>query len=241
MGLNFPLMRREQAPLVGWFGKLPVIGDFAGRGLPSALREQVHAWCAQGMGCLTDRHGETWKAAFQLAPVWHFAMNANIWDARPLTGCMAPSMDRIGRCSPVVALRSVGGARMAECLPPQSRWLFRVENLLRHLVQGALDADAIQAELEAALKADSRQKEEGDSAADILSDLGISTGQETDWFSWPDLAERFCERKGRSFWWAEPSPQQPPRQIIHNGAPDDDLFELLMTGWAVMPGREHAG
>jgi type VI secretion system protein ImpM len=238
-GLSFSLMRRGQAPLVGWFGKLPAIGDFAGRGLPSALREQVHAWCAEGMGRLAEQHGQTWKAAYQLAPVWHFAMNANIWDARPLVGCVAPSMDCVGRCSPVVALRSVDAARMAECLPPQSRWLFDVEALLRRLVQGALGADAMQAELEAALEADSAKRQEGDSAGDILSDLGIATGQDPNWFSWPDLAERFCERKGRSFWWAEPSPRQPPRQVIHNGTPDDELFELLMAGWADMPKRGH--
>lgn len=237
MGLSFSLMRREPVPLVGWFGKLPVIGDFAGRGLPSALREQIHTWCADGLGRLTERHGETWKAAFQLAPVWHFAMNADIWEARPLAGCVAPSMDRIGRCSPVVALRSVDGARISEYLPPQSRWLFEVESLLRRLVQGALGVDAIQAELEAALEADNTQRREGDSTGDILTDLGIVPGQKPGWFSWPDLAERFGERKGRSFWWAEPSPQRPPRQIIHNGAPDDELFELLMAGWAIMPGR----
>ena len=239
-GMSFSSMRWGKPPLVGWFGKLPVLGDFAGRGLPLALREHVHAWCAGGMGRLTERHGEAWKAAYQLAPVWHFAMNAHIWDARPLVGCVAPSVDRIGRCSPVLALRSVDGARMTEHLPPRSRWLFEVEALLRQVIRGDLSVDAIQSGLEAALEADGTQRREGDSAGDILADLGIATGANPNWFSWPDLAERFTERKGRSFWWAEPSPRQPPRQIIHNGAPDEDLFELLMAGWAERPGQHRA-
>lgn len=189
---------------------------------------------------MTERRGEAWKAAYQLAPVWHFAMNAHIWDARPLVGCVAPSMDRIGRCSPMLALRSVDGTRMKEHLPPQSRWLFEVETLLRQVIRGALSVDAIQPELEAALEADSMQRREGSSAGDILADLGIATDGNPNWFSWPDLTERFTERKGRSFWWAEPSPRQPPRQIIHNGAPDDDLFELLMAGWAERLGQDQA-
>jgi len=231
-GLSLSSIPRGQSALIGWFGKLPVLGDFAGRELPLALREQIHAWCANGMERLAQQHGQSWKAAYQLAPVWHFAMNANIWEARALVGCIAPSTDRIGRCSPVLALRSIDAANIKDSLPPQNRWLYEVEALLRQVIRGELDVETIQPQLEEALAADRTPAQVGDSAGDILADLGIVPGDKPAWFSWPDLAERFSERKGRSFWWAEPSPRQPPRQIIHNGAPDDDLFELLMAGWA---------
>jgi len=230
-------MFRGKPPLVGWFGKLPALGDFTGRELPLALREHLHDWFAQGMGQLTRRHGDHWKAAYQLAPVWHFAMNAQLWDTRPLIGCLAPSMDRIGRCSPILALRSVEAANLPEQLPPHSRWLYQVEALLRQAIRNDLTVDAIQPELEAALATDTHKQAEGDTAGDILADLGIASGGNPNWFSWPDLAERFGERTRRSFWWAEPSPRQPPRQIIHNGAPDEDLFELLLTGWAEQPAQ----
>lgn len=136
---------------------------------------------------------------------------------------------------------ALGGRSKDDGAPAaRSRWLFEVEALLRQVIRGDLSVDAIQSGLEAALEADGTQRREGDSAGDILADLGIATGANPNWFSWPDLAERFTERKGRSFWWAEPSPRQPPRQIIHNGAPDEDLFELLMAGWAERPGQHRA-
>jgi len=226
-------MFKGKPPLVGWFGKLPALGDFTGRELPLALREHIHAWCSDGMGHLTHIYGQTWKPAYQLAPVWHFAMNAHLWDARPLLGCVAPSMDSIGRCSPVLALCSIDAALLRDHLPPCNRWLYQVEALLRQAICGDVPVNAIQPELQTALAASRSFQPVGESASDILADLGITAdAANPNWFSWPDLAERFNERKQRSFWWAEPSPRQPPRQFIHNGVPDSDLFALLFTGWA---------
>jgi len=228
-------MFKSKPLLVGWFGKLPGLGDFAGRELPLALREHIHGWCSGGMGRLMQQHGHAWKAAYQLAPVWHFAMNARIWNARPLVGCVAPSMDRIGRCSPVLALCAINAADIKDHLPPRNRWLYEVEALLRQAIGGQCEVDAIQPSLHKALLANRAQTYSGDSTGEILAEMGIASALNPDWFSWPDLAERFSERKGRSFWWAEPSPQQPPRQFIHNGPPDEDLFELLFTGWTEAP------
>jgi len=217
---------KGKPPLVGWFGKLPALGDFTGRELPLSLREHIHAWCSDGMGQLTQKYAQAWKATYQLAPVWHFAMNAHLWDIRPLLGCVAPSIDSIGRCSPVLALSSIDAPRIKDHLPPRSRWLYEVEALLRHTIRGERSVDTIQPELQAALAADRAQTLKGD-----LTGLGIAANVNPNWFSWPDLAECFGERKKRSFWWAEPSPRQPPRQFIHNGMPDEELFELLFTGW----------
>lgn len=227
----FSLLRRTP-PLLGWFGKLPAVGDFAGRGLPLALREEVHAWFAGGMARLTELHGEQWREAYRLSPVWHFAMNAGVWEGRALMGCVAPSMDRIGRCSPLLAMRSVERGQLSACLPPASDWSYRVDALLRRVIAEGLGVEAVQVELAAALAAESQPRATDTvSTGDILADLGIGEGGSDSWFAWPDLPRQFTERRQRSFWWAAPSPQKPPRQVIHNGAPDAELFELLMTGW----------
>jgi len=227
-------MLKPKPPLLGWFGKLPRLGDFAGKALPLALRNQIHSWCAQGMEGLTQSQGEAWKAAYQLAPVWHFAMNAHIWDSRPLIGCLAPSMDRIGRYSPLLVLRSIEAPLIKEYqyLLSCSYWLQRVENLLRQVIRGELGMEAIQNELEVALRAQNSGQRKSNSTGDILAELDIARETDTNRFSWPDLPERFKEGKKHSFWWTEPSPGRPPQQVIHHGAPDENLFALLMVGWA---------
>lgn len=229
--MRLPFMGRPRQPLVGWFGKLPAVGDFAGRGLPVGLREDVYGWFAAGMARLLEQYGEQWQEAFRLAPVWHFAMNAGVWDERALIGCVAPSVDRVGRCSPLIAMRSLESDGVDAHLPPQSDWSCKVESLLRRVISENLAVDSVQFELETSLALDKHLTSGVDSAAGILAELGIGDEGSPNWFSWPDLPERFGERPRRSFWWAEPSPNKPPRQFIHNGAPDAELFELLMVGW----------
>lgn len=237
--MRFPFSRREERPLLGWFGKLPAVGDFAGRGLPLALRESVDGWCEEGMKALVDGGSVDWREAYLVSPVWHFVMNAGVWHDNALTGCFAPSIDRIGRCSPLIVLRSFDAARISEVLPPTSDWLHEADRLIRRVVGDVLPVEAVLPRLEAASAAEKQAREGRDEGAGgILADLGI--GAESwpppTWFSWPGLKTRFDERRMSSYWWAEPSPKKPPLQFIHGGKPDAALFALLMGGWV---GREH--
>ncbi|MFN3986963.1 MAG: type VI secretion system-associated protein TagF [Rhodocyclaceae bacterium] len=218
---------------VGWFGKLPSVGDFASRGIPQALRETVHHWIASGMATLAEQQPEDWREAYLVSPVWHFVVNAGVWDSPALIGCIAPSIDKVGRCSPLLALRAFDGRRVREVLPPASEWLYRVDALLRRVIGERLAVDVVLGELERELLSETEQGAAQSTAGDILADLGIvgDGGRNKTWFSWPDLPELFDARNNRSFWWAEPSPRQPPRQIMHSGKPDDHLFGLLMGGW----------
>jgi len=219
-------MLKGRAPLLGWFGKLPTLGDFAGKALPLSLCNQIHTWCEQGMDDLAQKQGENWKDAYQLAPVWHFVMNAHVWDARPLMGCIAPSMDKIGRYSPVLALRTIENTDIKRHLPPYSYWQQRTEALLRQVVRGELCAESIQAELQTALMLERKQSQEG-----LSTSVDIPASVNTGGLSWLDLPLRFSERKKRSFWWVEPSLRSPLQQITHTGTPDEALFTSLMAGW----------
>lgn len=236
--MRFPFSRRDEEPVLGWFGKLPAVGDFAGRGLSVTLRESVGGWCEDGMKALVDRGGVDWREAYLVSPVWHFVMNAGIWHDGALTGCFAPSIDRIGRCSPLIVLRSFDPARIADVLPPASDWLYEVDRLIRRVVGDGLPVDAVLPALESATDADRQAGVGAEGTGGILADLGIEAAPLSGaaWFSWPGLKTQFGERRLSSYWWAEPSPKKPPLQFIHGGMPDAALFALLMGGWV---GREH--
>ncbi len=218
--------------LMGWFGKLPAVGDFAARGLPHALQDSVHHWVSDGMSYLTHERPDEWREWYLVSPVWHFVMNAGVWSDNALVGCLAPSVDKVGRCSPLLAMRSFEGSRVAEVLPPASAWLYRVDALIRRVVGERMGVDTVLPALQRELMAEIPTAEEASSAGRILAELGIvddgASGKA--WFSWPDLADVFVLRRDRSFWWAEPSPKQPPRQVVHSGAPDSILFGLLLGG-----------
>ena len=214
---------------IGWFGKLPSTGDFAGRGMPRALQEVVHDWISSGMAALACLHQEDWQDGYLVSPVWHFAVNSGIWDYPALVGCVAPSVDKIGRYSPLMVVRAFDRRDIALVLPPRSRWLYQVDEILRRVISERIAVEEVYDLLAQEAEAAAGQN----SATGILDDLGIFDGSidtAKAWFSWPDLPTLFAERNNRSFWWAEPSPKTPPRQIIHSGKPDGSLFCLLMDG-----------
>lgn len=228
--MELPFMRRKEEPLAGWFGKLPSVGDFVGRGLPAALCELIHGWIAEGVAELPRQVGEDWRDAYQLAPLWHFAMTPGIWEARALLGCVAPSVDRVGRCSPVIALRTVHAENLELYLPPRSQWLHEVDALLRRAIAGSSAPDAVQYALESASVREGAADADTESAGEILAELGISGSVKPGTcLSWPNLVQIFRERPRRSFWWCERSPREPPRQVTHSGDPDADLFVLLLS------------
>ncbi|MDR0702334.1 MAG: type VI secretion system-associated protein TagF [Azoarcus sp.] len=213
---------------MGWFGKLPSVGDFAGKGMPQSVQETVHAWMSSGMAALVRTWSEEWRSAYLVSPVWHFAINGGIWDKFALVGCIAPSIDRVGRCSPLIVLRSFGEADVRQVLPPESRWLYRVDAAIRRIIGECIAVGGVDGILAQLMAREAAQA----SGAGILDGLDIDdcAAPRKAWFSWPDLPALFGERTTRSFWWAEPSPRLPPRQLIHRGIPDEDLFCLLMDG-----------
>lgn len=225
---------KRRPAYMGWFGKLPSVGDFAGKGIPYSIRENVHQWMASGMAALARMRPKDWQSAYRVSPVWHFLVGAGFWGKSPLAGCLAPSIDKVGRCSPLIVLRSFKKGDVSSILPPESRWLYRVDTALRRAIAERLPVDSLHSLLAQLAEA---EKNEKNTTGSILSDLGIchETGcddAQKDWFVWPELPELFKERNGRSFWWSPPSSVHSLRRITHCGAPDDPLFCSLMDGGA---------
>ncbi len=217
---------------VGCFGKLPASGDFVARGLPQNVMHAVYEWFVNGMSELERREPQEWRHAYLVTPVWHFVINAGVWVEPALQGCLAPSLDKVGRYSPLMVVRSFENAVVSDILPPEDDWLYRVDDKIRRAINDCLAPEILMDGIDIVFSRSTMLKQ-ARSTASILSTLGIvddSTESHKRWFSWPDLHKSFVERRHRSFWWAEPSPRQPPRQVIHSGLPDNDLFCLLLGG-----------
>lgn len=88
--------------VAGFFGKLPSLGDFVSRRLPSAFTDHwdasVSAWLAEG---LAKRAGQR-EADFLATPPWRFALAAGVCGEAAWVGVLAPSRDSVGRLYPLI-------------------------------------------------------------------------------------------------------------------------------------------
>lgn len=201
---------------IGCFGKLPTCGDFVHRGIARPLLQCLDLWLQEGILAMQRIHAEQWLEHYLIAPLWSFVIPAGMWGEQSLVGALIPSVDRVGRYFPFVLLHPLpGSARLADSLPPASQWLPSAGRaLIQALVQGnSIDQIVDRMESVPLLAG---------AGGDVFSVLGEEGGTER--FVWPELPSLFEARTDRSFWWAVPAPDRPPRLLIDRGNPGENLF-----------------
>lgn len=120
------------ASVPGWYGKLPVLGDFASRRLPHEFVSAWDVWLQRGMAHSQEQLGAAWLEVFLTAPLWRFVLGEQTLDSRAWAGVLLPSVDRVGRyfpltlCAPVPALSFDD-----EALRLMEHWMDELEHAAR--------------------------------------------------------------------------------------------------------------
>jgi type VI secretion system protein ImpM len=91
-------VKREEA---GFFGKLPLRGDFINRGLPRTFMDGLDAWLRGAIQVSRERLGEQWLDRYLTSPLWRFALGAGACGDGAYAGVLMPSVDRVGRYFPL--------------------------------------------------------------------------------------------------------------------------------------------
>lgn len=131
---------------VGFFGKLPAVGDFVRSGLPPNVIETLDRWASPELSAAQERFGDAFDGIWERAPHWHFTLGPGRLDAtQAASGLWVPSIDRAGRYFPLIAL---------VLHAPASRpgWMSgTMETLLGEAVTQDLPPDMLQQRLDASL------------------------------------------------------------------------------------------
>ncbi len=138
----------------GWHGKLPSLGDFAGRRLDTAFIDQWDAWIACGLHHLRGIGGERWLAAYLASPSWRFLLMPGVLvgepGARGWAGVLMPSVDRVGRYYPLtVALPVDGGPSFGAPMQALWHWLGGLDELARDALHDDWSIDVLESALAA--------------------------------------------------------------------------------------------
>lgn len=186
----------------GLYGKLPAIGDFIVRGLARNQVEPVDQWLQHGLGTLQQSDPD-WLQPYLVTPAWCFVLPRGQWGEAALCGVLMPSVDRVGRYFPLVALAELSEVQAADH-PGLCSHLGELAAAMPSVLHEGLDPDAFMAKV------------------DGLGFWPLSAPATV-----PSVFERFAWDDDCSLWWAATRPDQPYRQVSHRGRPDADLFRCL--------------
>lgn len=89
---------------VGFFGKLPGLGDFLQRNVAPELVQAVENWIYPGFEAAIAATGSSWQQHYFKSPIWRFMLPAGLWHHQAVTGFMMPSIDKASRCFPFIVI-----------------------------------------------------------------------------------------------------------------------------------------
>lgn len=85
----------------GWYGKMPAMGDFSCRRLPTEFVQYWDTWLQQSIITSRAQLGESWLNVYLNCPIWRFILMPKLFDQNIWTGILMPSVDKVGRYFPL--------------------------------------------------------------------------------------------------------------------------------------------
>jgi type VI secretion system protein ImpM len=135
---------------VGFFGKLPVLGDFLTRRLGSDFLTPWDLWVQQGLTAARAQLGASWAQHYQSAAPWRFALESGACGPAALIGVWMAGSDRVGRQFPLTIACPLPAERSAlETATAAEAWFAAAEALLADGLSGQLTLEAFDTEVAA--------------------------------------------------------------------------------------------
>lgn len=119
---------------IGFYGKLPIVGDFVHRRLPQDFVRPWDNWLQSALLTSHKQLGAEWKNRYLTSAIWRFILSAGLCGNKAVAGIMMPSVDKVGRYYPLTV------ATLFECALPISDLLTQENQWFESLEEVALNA-----------------------------------------------------------------------------------------------------
>jgi type VI secretion system protein ImpM len=131
---------------LGFYGKLPVRGDFIGRRLDRGFVDVWHGWVQECIACSREQLGEAWQSRYLSAPLWRFLMGPGVCGPAAFAGVLMASVDRVGRCFPLLLAVAVPAPPApVRAMHQADTWFAEIEDLALAGLAEDLDPEAYDA------------------------------------------------------------------------------------------------
>ncbi len=213
----------------GFFGKLPMRGDFVVRRLPPQFVRSWDAWLQQALVESQEQLSGQWVDIYLSSPLWRFGLSAGVCGESAWIGVLMPSVDQAGRYFPLTVAAPVGNSNHLDSLFLASiPWLEKVENLLLTVLDDAADLDLFDRNLQLLHSPFTTSSVDLADANNNQSSENNIQSQLKQWLS-------DCYSSGRTIWSSSGSELVKPSFFLLEGLPDSAL--LLLTGSTVTAGQ----
>lgn len=223
---------------LGFFGKIPLTGDFIHRRISSVFMNRWDDWLKVNILHSQDQLGERWLPIYSQSPMWRFCIAPGIIDNNAHLGVMIPSVDSVGRYFPLTVAQTIDAKAIPFMLSDTAnQWFQNIEDLLLDLLEGYEPNlqvfDAKIAALQPKWIDAVNEIPSGQSSLEKTFNLRLevssaeSINHSLSSFMLSNLLE---SNKGFTFWWNEGSEAYQPSVLLSDKLPTADHFSALLDG-----------
>ncbi len=126
----------------GFYGKLPVLGDFVSRRLPNDFILSWDKWLQNSLAVSKEKLADQWMQSYLTSPIWRFALSPGLCGNDAWLGIMMPSVDRVGRYFPLtIACKVPGNYSLINLFTEASVWFYEAETAALSALENDLSVE----------------------------------------------------------------------------------------------------
>ncbi len=134
-------MSSEGNSQLGFYGKVPALGDFVSRRLPRNFIDPWDAWLQSALLASRETLAENWLSVFLVSPIWRFALSPGLCGSSAWAGVMMPSVDRVGRYFPLTLAQGIDPQCLSAVFSADSDWFEHLESLALTVLNADFDLE----------------------------------------------------------------------------------------------------
>ncbi len=219
----------------GFYGKLPVYGDFIQKRLPRDFIAPWDDWLQAGISAIKSQLADQWLTHYLNCPAWQFVLGDGVCGEQACAGVTIPSVDKVGRYfNFTLACMLPHGTAPSRFMVRHHGWLQALEDLALTILSDEFDQEQIdealaQLELPDVTDLASRPEfEPSDTGAHLTFSGTLASTVMTEAL----LEELVLQRTGGRYGLLllTGSSQVAPQLVISAEMPDVEQFLKLMIG-----------
>lgn len=214
----------------GYYGKLPIRGDFIQRNLTEEFVTLWDNWLQNVINASQQSLGDQWLDNYLISPIWRFFIYLD--SGNQYAGIMLPSVDKVGRYFPYTIVSTVPrDEKLLNFLSANKTWFEQAEELAIRALDEQLDFDELNQAIDNLAIIDP-----GDSLPGIKQNsraylLELSEEQSLD-AAISRVQARLSSPANQmtSYWWKDLIEDEPGKLLSCLGLPDENVYVAMLDG-----------
>jgi type VI secretion system protein ImpM len=129
----------------GFYGKLPVVGDFVSRRLSREFITPWDQWLQSSMAASREQLSQQWLNSYLTSPLWRFVLGPGLFGQSGWMGILMPSVDKVGRYFPLtLALAVPDNTDVPALFTANNDWFSKLESAALSALEDNLDLNDLE-------------------------------------------------------------------------------------------------